>query len=107
MSDQHKPLSKPATIAPDADAQEYVRFWIANNQDHVSLLVGNAGDPAKEPAMWGFILADIAKQVTKVMRDQNPDGPSATEIMDQILGGIAGRLKHAPILGGTTKKVDG
>ena len=65
MSDHHKPLSKPASIPAEAEAQEYVRFWLANNADHVNVYVGNAGDPEKEPAMWGFILADIAKQVTK------------------------------------------
>ncbi|MEQ9316605.1 MAG: DUF5076 domain-containing protein [Henriciella sp.] len=107
MSDQHNSLSKPASIPTDKPAQEYVRFWIANNQEHVNLLVGDAGDPAKEPTMWGFMLADIAKHVTKALSEKNPDGPSATEIMDQILGGIAGRIKHAPTLGGSTKKVDG
>lgn len=106
MSDQHKSLSKPSSIPEDAAAQEFVRFWIANNTDHVSLMVGSAGDPKKEPAMWGFILADIAKQVTKVMREQNPDGPVAQEIMSQIMGGMTERLKHAPQLSGKTVKVE-
>ena len=106
MSDQHKSLAKPASMPDEAQAQEFVRFWIANNTDHVSLLVGSASDPKKEPPMWGFILADIAKHVTKVMREQNPDGPSAQEIMEQILGGIGERLKHAPELSGKTVKVE-
>ncbi|WP_158085550.1 DUF5076 domain-containing protein [Henriciella aquimarina] len=106
MSDQHKALSKPGSIPEDAQAQEYVRFWIANNADHASVLVGAAGDAKKEPAMWGFILADIAKQVTKVMREQDPDGPEAQAILEQIMGGMIERLKHAPHLAGTTAKVD-
>ena len=105
MSDKHKALAKPATISADDQAQEFIRFWIANNTDHVSLKVGTAGDPAKEPAMWGFILADIAKHVTKVMRQQDPEGPSANELMEQILGGIAERLRHAPELSGSSSEV--
>ena len=106
MSDNHKPLSKPASIPAEAEAQEYVRFWLANNADHVNVYVGNAGDPEKEPAMWGFILADIAKQVTKVMREQSPDGPPAQDIMGQIMGGMMERLRHSPYLSGKTMKVD-
>ncbi|GGB59545.1 DUF5076 domain-containing protein [Henriciella pelagia] len=106
MSDKHKALSKPDSIRDEADAQEFVRFWVSENNDHVSLLVGQAGDPKAEPAMWGFILADIAKHVIKIMREANPDGPSPNEIMQQILGGISERLRHAPILSGTTTKVE-
>ena len=104
MSSEHKELSKPGTIQDDAVAQEMIRFWISNNQDHVSLMIGSSGDPEKEPPMWGFMLADIAKHVTRVPREQNPDGPSAQEIMEQILGGIGERLRHAPNLSGTTIK---
>ena len=104
MSSEHKELSKPGTIQDDAVAQEMIRFWISNNQDHVSLMIGSSGDPEKEPPMWGFMLADIAKHVTRVLREQNPDGPSAQEIMEQILGGIRERLRHAPNLSGTTIK---
>ena len=81
MSSEHKELSKPGTIQDDAVAQEMIRFWISNNQDHVSLMIGSSGDP-----------------------EQNPDGPSAQEIMEQILGGIGERLRHAPNLSGTTIK---
>ena len=104
MSSEHKELPKPGTIQDDAVAQEMIRFWISNNQDHVSLMIGSSGDPEKEPPMWGFMLADIAKHVTRVLREQNPDGPSAQEIMEQILGGIGERLRHAPNLSGTTIK---
>ena len=104
MSSEHKELSKPGTIQDDAVAQEMIRFWISNNQDHVSLMIGSSGDPEKEPPMWGFMLADIAKHVTRVLLEQNPDGPSAQEIMEQILGGIGERLRHAPNLSGTTIK---
>ena len=104
MSSEHKELSKPGTIQDDAVAQEMIRFWISNNQDHVSLMISSSGDPEKEPPMWGFMLADIAKHVTRVLREQNPDGPSAQEIMEQILGGIGERLRHVPNLSGTTIK---
>ena len=51
MSSEHKELSKPGTIQDDAVAQEMIRFWISNNQDHVSLMIGSSGDPEKEPPM--------------------------------------------------------
>lgn len=105
MSDQLKELSRPEGVESAAKAQEFVRFWIADNKEHVNVLVGTAGDPEKEPAMWGFILADIAKHVTKAMREKSPDGPAAQDIMEQILGGIAERLKHAPELSGSAREV--
>ena len=106
MSTEKRELKSPPSVEGADIAQEMIRFWIADNTDHVSLRVGEAADPATEPTMWGFILADIAKHVTKVLREQNPDGPAAQEIMEQILGGIGERLKHAPGLTGTTRKVE-
>lgn len=106
MSGSRNPLKVPASIPRGGDAQELLRFWVANNTDHVSLKVGLAGSPDKEPAMWGFILADIAKQVTKAIREENPDGPAAQEIMEQMIGGLYERLKHSPHLSGSVTKVD-
>ena len=104
MSTEKRELKSPPSVEGADIAQEMIRFWISNNQDHVSLKVGASGDPEKEPPMWGFMLADIAKHVTRVLREENPDGPSAQEIMEQILGGIGERLRHAPDLSGTTIK---
>jgi bifunctional DNase/RNase len=104
MTDQHNPLKKPSSVRDDAVAQEMIRFWLQDNTDHVSLMVGGAEDPKTEAPMWGFILADIAKHVTKAMRQTNPDGPSAQDIISDILQGMAERIKHAPELSGSVEK---
>ena len=105
MTDNHKPLAVPPSLPTDADAQEMIRFWIAGGTDYTSLHIGGAGKPGAEAPMWGFILADIAKHVVTAMRQQDPDGPSAQELMEQILGGLSERLKHSPHLQGTVQKV--
>lgn len=104
MSTNHTALNKPKSISETADAQEMIRFWLSENVDHVSLMVGAVDDADKEPPMWGFILADIAKHITQAIRQTNPDGPDATAIMTQIMDGFAERIKHAPILSGTVAK---
>ena len=104
MPTNHTALNKPNSINDNADAQEMIRFWLSENTDHVSLMVGGVEDAAKEAPMWGFILADIAKHVTQALRQTNPDGPDATAIMTQIMDGFAERIKHAPILSGTVQK---
>ena len=105
MSSNHKELTKPGTIQHDAFAQEMVRFWISNNQDHVSLLVGGSGDPEKEPAMWGFILGDIAKHVTDAFKDHHPDGPEKEEIIKEIVTGFLNRIQFGPKSPGDVQKM--
>ena len=46
MSTEIRELKSPPSIEGADAAQEMIRFWIADNTDHVSLRVGDAADPA-------------------------------------------------------------
>lgn len=101
----HHALEVPRAVATAVNAHEMIRFWIADNADHVSLMVGSVEDKSKEPAMWGFIIADIAKHVTECMVQMDPSGKDATTIMTEIMTGFEDRLRHAPIGTGNIEKV--
>ena len=88
MSTEKRELKSPPSVEGADIAQEMIRFWIADNTDHVSLRVGEAADPATEPTMWGFILGDIAKHVTDAFKDHHPDGPEKEEIIKEIVTGF-------------------
>lgn len=98
MTDHPNALSVPDAIGSAATAQEMVRFWVADNQGVSSLFVGGVGDATKEPGMWGFILADLAKHVVQTMREQAPDGPEAQALFEQIMANFIERLKADPTL---------
>lgn len=57
----------PVGAKSDPDATEMVRFWLAHNQPHVSLLLGMYEDAddcdVDELYAWGHILRDIAQHV--------------------------------------------
>lgn len=106
MSADHLALDKPKSISADATAQEMVRFWLSENTDHVSLMVGGAANMKEEAPMWGYILADIARHVTKAIRETNPDGPDAKQVMTEIMDGFAERLRQAPELSGGVEEVE-
>lgn len=97
MTDHPNSLKVPPAASSASVAQELVRFWIADNQGASSLFVGNA-DPAREPGMWGFILADLVKHVVQTLRTHNPDGPEATALFEEIMANFTERLRHDPHL---------
>jgi len=96
MSTEKRPLKEPPSIDDTAQAQELIRFWIADNMDHVSLRVGEVTEPEKEPTMWGFILADIAKHVTDAFKELHPDGPEKDLIIKEIVTGFLNRIQYGP-----------
>ena len=51
----------PDAAKADQNATEIIRVWIANNSQHFSLRVGLWNDPAA----WGLLLADLAKNIAK------------------------------------------
>jgi hypothetical protein len=60
-------LDIPEDTLNDPDATEMVRFWLANNRPHLSLLLGMYEDAEdceiEELWAWGNILSDIAQHV--------------------------------------------
>ena len=51
----------PDAAKQDEKALEIIRVWIANQNQHFSLRVGLWDDPAA----WGLLLADLAKNIAK------------------------------------------
>jgi Domain of unknown function (DUF5076) len=58
-------LIPPEALNSD-DAQEFIRFWVADGADHVSLHVGAMGD--RETMQWGMMIADITVHIVKALR---------------------------------------
>ena len=60
-------LTIPDGVSSDQDATEMVRFWLAHNKPHVTLLLGMYEDAENcnvdELFAWGQILGDIAQHV--------------------------------------------
>ena len=82
-----------------------IRFWIADNTEHVSLRVGDAADPSKEPTMWGFMLADIAKHVTDGFKELHSEGPEKEDIIKEIVTGFLNRIQFGPKSPGDVQKM--
>jgi Domain of unknown function (DUF5076) len=89
-------LEIPPTALAFADADEFLRFWIAGGDGHATLRMGVLGSDELEA--WGMILADIARHAVDAYRDQNPIDPA--NAYAKIAEGYSGRL--AAIVHSTT-----
>ncbi len=105
-TDRIRALDVPGAVEVNGEGLEMVRFWVSGNVDHSSLRVGATGDPPREIAMWGFILADLAKHAVTALRAEYPDGPAPQQVLEQMMGAFAERLKHNPELGQVFTKDD-
>ena len=54
----------PEAAKNDANSMEIIRVWIADGDQHFTLRVGLWDDPAA----WGLLLADLARNVAKSYR---------------------------------------
>jgi hypothetical protein len=65
-------LERPKGVDSDADATEMVRYWLANDEPHVKLLIGMYQDAedcdVDELYAWGHILRDIAQHVANGLK---------------------------------------
>ena len=64
----------PDAAKQDENAQEIIRVWIANQNQHFSLRVGLWDDPAA----WGLLLADLAKNIAKSYEEDSALDACAT-----------------------------
>ncbi len=69
-----KELAIPPAAARDRAAVEVVRLWIAGGKQHVTLLIG----AWNEPALWGIVLADLARHVANAFEQQSGADPERT-----------------------------
>jgi hypothetical protein len=51
----------PGAAKTDQNSLEVIRVWVANQNQHFTLRVGLWDDPAA----WGLLLADLARNVAK------------------------------------------
>jgi hypothetical protein len=54
-------LEVPEAARNDANSQEIIRVWIANENQHFTLRAGLWDDPA----VWGLLFADLARNIAK------------------------------------------
>ena len=87
-------LDIPLGVNKDGNPQEFVRFWVCDNEDHVSLNIGGFVDNDIEPELWGSILADIAKHAVLGMQQDDPSRGTTEEMFAQIELGFARRLRE-------------
>lgn len=100
MSRTLSSLDIPNTVEADEGGQEYVRFWIANKTDHVSLYIGGFDPAETEPRQWGHIMADIAKHAVRGMQLDDPTRGSPEQMLAEIEHGFFERLQHEGLVSG-------
>ena len=86
----------PPAAFEDADSIEFIRFWVAGGQDHVSLHIGGMGEHDHEAMQWGMMLADISTHIVRGMvQDGSPD--SEEVLRAKIEQGYLTRLKRKDV----------
>lgn len=101
-------LNVPNGIEGDSDATEMIRFWLANGDVHLSLLLGMYQDAEEDDAVdelwaWGNILGDIAQHVANGLAQSH--GFEFDETVERIAGHFFTAIRErAPSL--TGKYVD-
>ena len=97
MSTSLKELEIPESIFEDgeAEATEFVRFWVCSGNDHVMLNIGSFKPPEHEPRQWGFIMADIARHAVRGMQQDDPSRGTPEQMLAEIERGFRERLEKA------------
>jgi hypothetical protein len=83
-------LPLPVGVVESEDADEFIRFWIADGDELVSLNVGRFGDD--EAATWGMIVADLSIHIIRAL-GQRGAAKSDVELRAEIERGYRGRLE--------------
>jgi len=74
----HDQLLIPDAAKTDQNSLEVIRVWVANQNQHFTLRVGLWDDPAA----WGLLLADLARNVAKSY--EQDAGLDARATLDRI-----------------------
>ena len=93
-------LRIPREVLEGSNTQEFIRFWVADGIDFVSMNIGGFVDNSEEPHMWGSILADIAWHAVNGMQQDDASRGSRRKMFDDILEGLEERLEDKPKLEG-------
>jgi hypothetical protein len=66
---QEKQLAIPRAAAQDAQSFELLRVWVAQQAQQITLRAG----VWKDPAAWGVMLADLARNIVTVHAEADED----------------------------------
>ena len=83
-------LTIPDGVFEYEDGVEFLRFWVAGGEEHISLNVGAMGD--RELHQWGMMLADMSIHIIRAMRLEDPT-LDQDSLRAQLEQGYLGRLK--------------
>ncbi|MBA3393422.1 MAG: DUF5076 domain-containing protein [Deltaproteobacteria bacterium] len=75
-------LPIPAAIARDKGARDVLRVWTGGDDNHTIVL---RSDEWEDPAVWGMLLADLARHVAASYAEAGAD-PDA--VLDRVREGF-------------------
>ena len=81
-----KQLPIPQAAVKDRNSVEIFRVWAVDNTEHVSV---NAG-LWEDPAMYGLVLADLAKHIANAYKQKLNRDPRKT--LARIMAGFAAEM---------------
>ncbi len=82
MSYPKDEMRPPPAAAEDQRSFEIARLWVANDAQHVVLRT----DVWPDPAIWGIVLADLARHVS--LAYQRKDGHDLDDVLERVLAGF-------------------
>jgi hypothetical protein len=88
MSDK-RTLIVPPGASRDPAAMELVRIWVSREAPYFAI----AGSQWDDPAVWGLLLADLARHVANVY--QRDTGANTDATVDRIKSGFLAELSSA------------
>lgn len=77
-----KQLAIPAVALKDAASFELIRVWVAEHSQQISLRPGVWQDPAA----WGVMLADLARNIVQVHAENDEDLDAAAFVATLLEG---------------------
>lgn len=97
-------LMLPREVLEASNTQEFLRFWVADGHDYVTMNLAGFEDNTDEAYLWGSILADIAWHAVNGMQQDDPSRGSKKQMFRDILKGYKERLKDKPNLTGSMRE---
>lgn len=97
-------LAIPRAVVEGDKTQEFIRFWVSDGYDHVSMNIGGFEDNANEAWMWGNILADIAWHAVNGMSQSDASRGTPKQMLKDIMAGYQDRIEDKPKLTGELGK---
>jgi uncharacterized protein DUF5076 len=80
-------MAPPPAAVQDVKSFELARLWVANDAQHVVLRT----DVWPDPAVWGIVLAELARHVA--LAYQHKDGHDPEDVLERVLAGFHTELE--------------